>query len=299
MQLTHISVDERGMETIRHGSVGFPMKVYTDDFEKYDIGYIRWHWHNEIEFAVVLQGEVEFFTGEQSICLQEGEGLFINSGIIHMAKAKGAQNAIMFTVVVNALFISDGEQSIINKKYVVPLLKCSELSFIMLNVDNNWKSKCIELLKKIYLISHEEEFAFELHIRNYICEIWLLLVTNTQNTIRNEVHQGPSKNQQRIKQMIMFIHHHYHEPMTLSDIATAAHISKSECYRCFLTSIGMKPFEYVIECRIENASRFLVETEMTITDVALACGFNSTSYFGMMFKKHTGTTPLKFRHKDK
>ncbi|OOM82596.1 melibiose operon regulatory protein [Clostridium puniceum] len=296
MKLTQILVNKHGKEEIRHGHIKFPMQVYIDNFEKYDIGFIRWHWHNEVEFAVVLQGKVEIHAGDSSISLREGEGLFINSGVLHMAEASGGKNAIMFTVVVNTLLLSDGEQSIINEKYVVPLLKCNELSSIKLHLDVNWKKQCIELLKKVYSISHEEKYAFELCIRNCICEIWLLLVSNTQNIIQKSFDYSVSLSQQRIKQMITYIHHHYHEEILVSDIAEAAYISKSECYRCFKKSISMKPLEYLIEYRLKNASKLLQETEMPITEIASVCGYNSLSYFGKMFKKYIGTSPIKYRN---
>jgi hypothetical protein len=57
------------MMEITYGHVRFPMQVYTDNFEKYDIGFIRWHWHNEVKLAVVLEGEVEVHAGESSISL--------------------------------------------------------------------------------------------------------------------------------------------------------------------------------------------------------------------------------------
>ena len=299
MQLTHISVNDQGKEITRHGSIKFPMQVYTDDFAKYDIGFVRWHWHSEIEFAVVLQGEVEFYTGEHFTLLHEGEGFFVNSGVLHMAKPKGSQNAIMFTLVVNPILLSDGEQGIINEKYVIPLLKCHELSFLKLNLNISWETQCIELLKKIYWISNEEKYAFELWIRNYICEIWLLLVSNTQSKIQKSVDYSSTLSQQRIKQMITYIHRHYHEPILLSDIASSAHISKSECYRCFQKLIGMKPFEYLVEYRLENAARLLLETEMTISEISLACGYNSLSYFGKTFKQYTCMAPLSYRRNAK
>lgn len=296
MEITQILVDKHGKEEIRHGHVKFPMQVYTDDFEKYDIGFIRWHWHNEVEFAVVLEGEVEIHAGESSINLREGEGLFINSGVLHMAKARGGKNAIMFTVVVNTILLSDGEQSIINEKYVVPLLKCNELSSIKLDVDVNWKKQCVELLKKVYEIFHEEKYVFELIIRNCICEIWLLLVSNNQDVINESLNHSFSLIQQRIKQMITYIHHNYNKEILVSDIAEAAHISKSECYRCFEKSIGMKPLEYLIEYRLKNASKLLKETDMSIEEIASACGYNSLSYFGKMFKKYIGVSPIKYRN---
>lgn len=299
MEITQILVDKHGKEEIRHGDVKFPMQVYTDNFEKYDIGFIRWHWHNEVEFAVVLEGKVEVHAGETSISLREGEGLFINSGVLHMAKASGGKNAIMFTVVANTLLLSDGEQSIINEKYVVPLLKCNELSSIKLHLDVNWKKQCIELLKKVYANFHEEKYAFELSIRNCICEIWLLLVSNTQDVINESLNYSFSLSQQRIKQMITYIHHNYNEEILVSDIAEAAHISKSECYRCFEKSIGMKPLEYLIEYRLKNASKLLQETDMSIAEIALACGYNSLSYFGKMFKKYIGISPIKYRNNSK
>lgn len=296
MQLTSITVDENQRETTSHGSIKFPMMVYLDNMEKYDVGYISWHWHNEIEFAKVIQGEVELSANGQTVILHEGEGAFINSGVLHMEKPWKAQNAIMFTIVINTILLSDGEQSIIYEKYIYPLLNSPEIPFITFNMKTGWEAECLTLLEKIYHTFQEKKFAFEFCIRNYICEICFLIIYNNQNIISMQSNSHPSNNQQRIKKMITYIHNNYQDSIQLKDIASAAHISNSECYRCFLKSIGMKPFDYLIKFRMENAAQLLLESKMTISEIASATGFNSLSYFGKMFKQYLSVTPSEYRY---
>jgi AraC family transcriptional regulator, melibiose operon regulatory protein len=299
MQITEIITDEQMKELIRHGSVKFPLQVYLDDMSKYDIGYVSWHWHNEIEFVVVTQGTIEVFAGEHTVHLQEKEGAFINKEVMHMAKPKGSENAVMFSVVMNPLLLSDGEQSIINEKYVIPLLNCPDLPLIKLQQAYDWQAKCIQGLQRINDLFYDKQFAYELLIRSQLCEIWYLLLENNLGTIQSS-HASSNilTSQQRMKQMILYIHHHYTEAITLEDIAKSAHISKSECYRCFQRFLGLKPFEYLMEYRLANAARLLSETNISVIDIAQGCGYNSQSYFTKMFKIYYHITPLQYRLKN-
>jgi AraC family L-rhamnose operon regulatory protein RhaS len=59
----------------------------------------------------------------------------------------------------------------------------------------------------------------------------------------------------------------------------------------------MTPIEYLTHCRVEAASRLLLDQpEMNITDVAFSCGFNSSQYFATVFQAHQGCSPSEFRN---
>ena len=85
--------------------------------------------------------------------------------------------------------------------------------------------------------------------------------------------------------------------LPLSIIKTSPKILFFSKYFCafFKQMTDQSPFEYLTNYRIERAARKLINTDLSVTAIAFECGFNSSNYFTTVFKKHTGTTPLKFR----
>ena len=81
----------------------------------------------------------------------------------------------------------------------------------------------------------------------------------------------------------------------MRSIAAAASLSDSECLRCFRTSIGSTPIQYLKHYRLQQATSLLISTDKKITDIALSCGFQDVSYFTKSFREHLGTTPTQYR----
>ena len=104
---------------------------------------------------------------------------------------------------------------------------------------------------------------------------------------------GRSKEQ--IKQMMNYIQENYAEKLTVSEIASAAFICERECYRIFRKCLQMTPTEYLTGFRIQTACRMLEEGRKSITEIALDCGMGSGSYFGKVFRKYQGVSPLAYR----
>lgn len=180
-----------------------------------------------------------------------------------------------------------------------PKANCPDLPLIKLQQAYDWQAKCIQGLQRINDLFYDKQFAYELLIRSQLCEIWYLMLENNLGTIQSSrTSSNILTSQQRMKQMILYIHHHYTEAITLEDIAKSAHISKSECYRCFQRFLGLKPFEYLMEYRLANAARLLSETTISVIDIAQGCGYNSQSYFTKMFKIYYHITPLQYRLKN-
>ena len=81
----------------------------------------------------------------------------------------------------------------------------------------------------------------------------------------------------------------------LLDLASLAGISQYHFSRLFKKSLGISPNQYVIKQRVEGAKSLLKNPELSVTDVALQCGFNSHSHFGQHFRRFTGFTPKQYR----
>ena len=98
-----------------------------------------------------------------------------------------------------------------------------------------------------------------------------------------------------VKQMISYIQEHFADNITIQALTEHAHVSRSECFRSFRRYTGKKPMEYINEYRLLQAAGLLRDTNLSISEVGSSCGFGSSSYFGKLFRKKYGVTPLEYR----
>jgi AraC family transcriptional regulator len=99
--------------------------------------------------------------------------------------------------------------------------------------------------------------------------------------------------QQRL--VVAHIQDHLAEQISLSALATLVELSRYHFCRAFKQSFGVPPHRYHINCRIERAKALLVNTPLSITEMAIALGFSETSSFSTAFREATGAAPTEYR----
>lgn len=85
------------------------------------------------------------------------------------------------------------------------------------------------------------------------------------------------------------------ESLSLSQLAQVAGLSVPHFCRAFKQSVGRSPYDFIIRRRIERAKEYLLGSDMTITDIALSCGFSSSSHFSNTFRREAAASPLEYR----
>ena len=105
------------------------------------------------------------------------------------------------------------------------------------------------------------------------------------------------RDSQRMKNMLQYIDENYSENITINEIAGSVSLSVSECLRCFHSTIGTTPIQYLKAFRIKKAAELLTNTNMKIVDIGIICGFQDMSYFAKTFRNIYGCTPSKYREK--
>ncbi len=98
-----------------------------------------------------------------------------------------------------------------------------------------------------------------------------------------------------VKVPVQYIKRNYMNDIPLNKLAEISHLSISALERRFKKHLKKTPKQFVNEIRLENARRLLVETKLTISDVANDSGFTDHSYFSKQFKKLFGQLPSEFR----
>ncbi|MEL6901821.1 MAG: AraC family transcriptional regulator [Cyanobacteria bacterium J06606_4] len=99
----------------------------------------------------------------------------------------------------------------------------------------------------------------------------------------------------RLLQVSDYIQANLDSSIKLADLATVAGMSQYHFSRLFRCSTGRSPHQYVTQQRVERAKHLLVGSQRPLSEIALACGFNSQSHFGKSFRELVGTTPGRFR----
>ena len=82
------------------------------------------------------------------------------------------------------------------------------------------------------------------------------------------------------------------EQVSPSDIASELGISTRQLERLFGRYLNCSPKKYLIELRLQKAQRLLVQTELSVTEVAMACGFNSSGHFSRAYRAQFGISPM-------
>jgi signal transduction histidine kinase/DNA-binding LacI/PurR family transcriptional regulator/DNA-binding response OmpR family regulator len=101
--------------------------------------------------------------------------------------------------------------------------------------------------------------------------------------------------QRLIRRAMGFIHAHYAEPLTREQIASHVHFSPDYLTDCFRRETGVTPMVYLNRYRIYQARKLLEDSDLTITQVALAVGFSEGPHFTRTFRREVGMTPRAYR----
>jgi len=104
-----------------------------------------------------------------------------------------------------------------------------------------------------------------------------------------------SKDEDVVSAIQRYIDLHLGEQLRMKDLVQISGYGATQLCKLFQDRLGLTPNGYLIRARIQKACDLLKSGEMSITEIALACGFSSASYFSTVFHKYRGMTPMKQR----
>ena len=288
-----LQISNNLQESLPYSSRFPALSICSDHFDDYFQREWGCHWHDEFEFAVIREGTAAFtvYDGQhhETAELGPGDGIFIASGFLHSAKGMKPHTVLDgFALPVNFFDISFFESMIHRELH--PMIEAGIVS-VTLRAAVPGDQALLSAIQEVCSIS-EHEVAYELHFIEAVCKVWRLLMIHVEHEKGTAV---VSSQEQRTKEMLSFIHARFSERITIDDLAKAATISRSECFRCFQAILGKSPVEYLTEYRLSMAMTMLANSDRTLSEISQLCGFHSPSYFGKLFREQCGLSPKKYR----
>lgn len=293
IRICKLELDERRKQIFAAGTSMFPIAAYYNDLDQMPAKEVPWHWHGELEVIYVAKGEIILGIQQDECILKEEEGVFINANVLHSVR-KSSQECIIYSFVFAASLISGSADGVIEQRFVKPLLAASRLPCVKFLHEHPWQREGAHCILNAFQHYEEGSYGFEFLVREQLSHMWFLIVTHC---LQVELAQEETETTDimRLKTMMEFIHSHFPTNLTLSDIASSANISEREALRCFQKTIRDSPISYLLKFRISQAVDYLIHTEHSITEISALCGFEDTSYFSKMFKRHIQETPRNYR----
>lgn len=266
-----------------HRTQGFPFAYYhvTPIHPRYHMVY---HWHPEFEVIRVLQGGMQMRLDGLTIPTQVGDVLWVTDGVLH----GGIPQDCIYECIV---FDMQG---------IFPPALCDE---DMLGILQH-KMAISSLLTPDatacgYVHSMFEAMAS--HAKGYRHQVLGALHGFLGEVTRRALYEAPTlgegkgrKQMMRLKNVLEMIRSNYHENLTLETIAACAEMNEKYFCRYFRSMTGKTPMDYLNYYRIECACEQITLSDKNITDIAMDCGFNDSSYFVKVFKRYKDMTPTQY-----
>ena len=129
-------------------------------------------------------------------------------------------------------------------------------------------------------------------IANLLC-VHLLRHYSTQSLSIRDYRGGLSRS--TLGEVIDYVQDHLNQDLSVLELARIAQMSSYYFGRLFKQSMNMTPYQYLIQCRLEEARRLLRTTDLPIAEIASRTGFSSHSHLTTLFKKQFSVTPSAYR----
>lgn len=260
----------------------------------------QWHWHEEVEFVLIKEGNVMFQLPDEKFYLSTGDGVFLIPNQLHSIRLVDCDSCSIYVLKFDPAFLFGYGQASLASKYVLPVITSTPVHHLILKKGNPDMDKILDLIYVTLSHFFKKDFGYELKIKGCLCELWSHLLSFFQDTGHpvNVTSQHSKLDSERIKGAILFIQKNYVEPLTLEEIADSIHVSKSECCRCFQRTLGLTAFDYLLKYRIFESTKKIMRGEKvadSIATLAASVGFNNTSYYNKIFKKYLGCTPTEYK----
>lgn len=246
--------------------------------------------HTEHEIICITHGELTLHINDATYEASAGDMFFVQSGAL-LTLIEATRNCVYENIIFDLRAIVGNDD--------VCLSYCEHLD------DNTWRMDAYlgrnplglrELFDRIIRsASKSDSIGYELEVRGMILQLIGQMLQDGRWHTSELLRDHDARAQKAVRSVLTLIEDHYARDLTLAEMAAAANLSPNYFCRYFKKIAGCSPVEYLIDYRINMAAYMLITTEESISDVALACGFNDASHFIKFFRRKKNVTPRRYR----
>lgn len=248
------------------------------------------HWHTSIEFVMPQQNIYTAVIDNEIIVLKPGDILVIWPGTVHSFKAPTSGRRFFFQAELSVLKDINEFNSVFSLMGPVSLFTPETTPELHLQL----KRSLNEIINEYTTGNSLSEAA----IYAQLISMLVLIGRNHIDKLNTDNFSNKAKHKEYINKFMNiceYIDEHFTEDLSLDQLAEMANFSKFHFARLFKQFANVSFYKYVNQKRIAYAETLLFNPNISITEVAIECGYSSPAAFIRMFKLIKDCTPTEFR----
>ena len=255
-----------------------PELIYTGLLEDAPNWFNIQHSHDFCELLYVAGGAGEAILEGKKFRLAPGDLVVVNPGTLHEERSDAkAPLRLIFLAIRDFAVPGLPAGCLSQEKYRV--LSCGEYRYKM------------DIYLRELLQETSSQIEFYQEISQGLVSALLVLVMRLIR-INPEDEAALSQECQKIKE---YLDQNFTSPITLDSLSETVYISKHYLSHLFKEQTGVSPIKYLTSKRMEKACELLSETELPVSEVSKAVGYENPLYFSQVFKRIYGISPVKYR----
>lgn len=267
-------------EDVRFPSEDFNLTLLRQHFQHMRQDTVPLHWHQELQAVWVHEGTLAFTVNEDAFPLSGDTLLLINRGQLHRSRTIAGDAA---AICIN--FEPDFFHPKVLQDYILPLLEKESFSYRLLALSPEMTAR----LHRILTASDRSIPYFS---------VINLLSDSLEEIMQSSSGSGKMadfEERNLFHSLLAYVEEHYQSPITVADLANHALINKNRCTALFQKYTQTSPMKYVAKHRLFLAKNLIIGTDLSISGISEAVGYNQTSHFVEQFRRSYGLPPLKYR----
>ena len=243
---------------------------------------LNMHHHSTYELYHLVKGQREYFIEDRFFMVSEGDFVLIPRNVFHRTQGEGGLRYLVH-------FSDSFLRRFFTEETVKGLL--GQIPFVF-RAESGLQEQLQELLSQLLAeYDREKQNPDELKLSGYLYRILFLMANGTNLYVPH------AYTDERITGIIQYVNENYNRITDISQVAEHFFISKYHLCRFFRKNLGIPLMTYLNTIKITEACNKMQQGCSNMTQIALDCGFNSSSYFCKVFKKERGISPSEYRRK--
>lgn len=254
---------------------------------------ILFHWHTEMEVHYIQEGTARYHIDNDYFNSRAGDIVLIRPNAMHSVHPIGQEPHRLDSFLCHLDMVASSSLDKTTVSHIQPLQTDAVKFTPCLRQGDAGYEEIAACIRRIIQTTKEKGRHFELLLKSQITQL-IYLLYHHRHVHRKHTDDAYRKNE-KIREVIDHIHHHYGEELTLESLATSVGYSKSHFMAVFKQHTGVTCTDFITHFRLHRAKEELAQSQKTILNIADHCGFNNLSNFNRQFKAYYRTTPSQYR----
>ena len=270
--------------------IGLPMLIHVSRVRSHVASRVTWHSHAGFEILFLLNGASAYeFSGQGAVALHGGHFLVVPPGLVHRGLHDMRSPCTICGLALTASRPSGWKTTTFDESDLRRLRRTLDAAGHKAHPFSpalRWVVRQLMEETSKYGVNPDRAVA-GIALRALICAVLV--------EVMRQILVPATEPKEFVAAAIAYLQRHVQEPVRMDDLVRHVGFSRARMFDMFKAQTGLTPNDYLQRLRIEKAQERLRQTDLSVTEIALATGFSSGQYFSTVFARYKGVSPTDFR----